>query len=53
MAEKIQIKQEVTKLSTLIGLVIGGVSGILFTFAFPEPALAVNDTVSPYVQSKN
>ena len=35
----------------LISLIIGVVAGILFSFAFPEPAIAVNDAISPFVIS--
>ncbi len=37
-------------MSFLIGIVLGVIAGILFSFAYPEPAMAVNDTVSPYIQ---
>jgi len=38
-------------MSDWIILSVGIVGGILFSFAFPEPALAVNETLSPMVSS--
>jgi len=38
-------------MSTLIGIAIGAVAGIVFSFAFPEPAMTVNNAVTPYIQT--
>ena len=38
-------------MSNWIVLGIGMTAGILFSFAFPEPALAVNEALSPIVQT--
>lgn len=32
-------------MGTKIGILVGIISGILFSFAFPDPALAVNELI--------
>ena len=36
-------------MSGIVVFTIGIVGGILFSFAFPEPSMAVNETLSPMV----